>query len=355
MIPYIIVFIILLLIKNNKKSNLYCFILIFLFMGSRYEVGKDWDIYYPIAESIEFSKYSLFYNWFEKVTPLEYGWGDLYRYLTFEFSNRILYKIVWLFKWPQLIIYLYSFFCLYFIKLGLEEIEQKYIKYSWILFFSFPEFFLLDTNLMRQAVAVSIVFYSYKFIIKKEKFKFLAIIILATTFHTSAIFCSILYLVNYLKKLKKEIIILLYGILFFSKDILFFLLKNSDIIPQKYLGYLKLTFLGGIKTNYLIYFLGIIFIFFIVKKLERIKLILIILLGFYMNVMFKNTGYLVIRTRVYFLIFSLYLTPLLLSKYKISKIFFMLICFSILVLSLINDITSLYGGQYVPYKIFINQ
>lgn len=342
------------MIKNDRKANILCFFIIFLFMGSRYEVGKDWGLYYPIAENIEFSKYSIFKSWLERVTPLEYGWGHLYRYLTFEISNRILYKIVWFFKWPQLIIYLYSFLCLIFIKLGLENIDKKYVKYSWILFFSFPEFFLLDTNLMRQAVAISIIFFSYKFIINKEKIKFFICVLLATSFHTSAIFCIIVYSVNYIKKIKKRVIIFFYIVFFFVKDILLLILNNSSLIPQKYIYYLKTTYLGGIKTNYLLYILGILFIIFVVRAKEHRKIIFIILIGFYLNLIFKNTGYLVIRTRIYFLIFCLYMIPILLHKNKIRQIIFVILCFFLLNLSLLNDKVSKYGGQYVPYKFYYN-
>lgn len=352
MYPYILIFLLLCLIKNDKKSNLICFLLILLFMGSRYEVGKDWGLYYPIATKMEFSKYPLFRGYFEKIP---FGDYYLYRYLTFEISNRILYKIVWLLKWPQLIIYLYSFLCLIFIKLGLENIEQKYIKYSWILFFSFPEFFLLNTNLMRQAVAISIIFFSYKFILNKKKIKFLLCILLAVSFHTSSIFFICAYLVNYIKRINKKIIFYIYIVCFFGKDILLLILNNSKIIPKKYIYYLSTTFLGGIKTNYLLYILGLLFIIFIVKAKENRKIILIILIGFYLNLLFKDTGYLVIRTRVYFLVFVLYLTPLLLKRYKISKLIFIIFCFISLVLSLYNDTISKYGGQYVPYKIFIQE
>lgn len=353
MSPYIIIFFIICLLKKNKYINVLCFLTIFIFMGSRYEVGQDWTLYYPIAKNIEYTKFSLFESWFEKITPLKYGWSHLYRYLTFEFSNRVLYKIVWFFKWPQLIIYLYSFLCLIFIKMGLDTLEKKYIKYSWLLFFSFPEFLLLDTNLMRQAVAISIVFYSYKFIMKKEKFKFIFTIMLATTFHTSAIFCILLYLVNYIKKISKISILILYILFFFLKDIALILLDKINIIPQKYLGYLKITVLFGVKTNYLIMILGFLFIIFLLKRYENRKVLLIILIGFYLNFIFKNTGYLVIRTRVYFLIFSLYITPILLYNSKIKRIIFIILCFLILNLALFNDLKSKYGGQYVPYKTFI--
>lgn len=353
MLPYIVIFIILLLIKNNKNSNFYSFIIIFLFMGSRYGVGSDWELYYPIAKKIEFLDYSIFYPFFNKISPMQYGWGELYRYFNFEISNRILYKIVWFFKWPQLIIYLYSFLCLIFIKLGLENIKNKeYIKYSWILFFSFQEFFLLYLNLMRQAVAISIVFFSYKFIIKRNKYKFIACILIAMSFHTSAIFCVFLYLVNYLNSISKKTIILLYFLSFFVKDIILFILKSSTFIPTKYIGYLQQTFSGGIKINYLLNFLGIFFIIFIVNKKETRKLIFIILIGFYLNMIFKGTGYLVIRTRIYFLIFILYLVPLL-CKNKLKKYIFIVCCYILLNLSLINDIVSEYGRIYVPYKIFL--
>lgn len=351
MIPYIIIFIILILLKNNKYNNIFSFIILFLFMGSRYEIGSDWELYYSIAQKIEYLDYSIFYPFWNEISPIQYGWGELYRYFNFEISNRVLYKIVWFFKCPQLIIYIYSFLILIFIKLGLKNIKKEYIKYSWILFFSFQEFFLLDLNLMRQAVAISIIFFSYKYIIKENKSKFIICILVAMSFHTSAILCIFLYLVNYLNSISRKTMIILYFLCYFVKDITLIILKNSTFIPDKYIGYLQQTFSGGIKINYLLNLLGIFFIIFIANKYETRKLVIIILIGFYINIIFKGTGFLVIRTRVYFLIFSLYMTPLL-YKNKIRKYIFYICCFILLNLSLLNDIVSEYGGIYVPYKIY---
>lgn len=361
MYPYIIVFFLLLISDKISKKyvNFVCFLILFIFMGMRYEIGTDFTWYYGLAErfdllSIPISSSLKDYSSYVKEDTL-YNYY-LYRYLALEIFNKILYRIAWILRTPQLIIFIYSFFVLFFIEISIRKIEKDYIKYIWLFFFCFSDFFLLDCNMIRQAVSISIGFYSLEFIRKKEKFKFLLCIIFATTFHTSSIILITFYIIyNFIPKINKWVLLIGYLISYFGKTIFLFLLKNS-FLPTKYLGYFEPNFTGGKKMFMLFILIGFLLILTIDKLEEKnIKLVLIILAGCYLNLLLRETGYLVIRIRIYYFIFILYLIPdyiKLVNKYFYIKYIFTIICFILLILTLFND-RKYDTPQYVPYKIFL--
>lgn len=361
MYPYIVVFFLLLISDriSKKHVNFVCFFILFIFMGIRYEIGEDFTWYYGLAERSDLiyipinsglTDYNLYikedwvYNYY------------LYRYLALEIFNKILYKIVWLLKMPQIIIFIYSFFILFFIKISIKKIEKTYIKYIWLFFFCFSDFFLLDCNMIRQAVGVSIGFYSLKFIKRKEKLKFLLSVIFAMTFHTSSIILISFYIIyNFTSKINKWLLLMLYLFSYFGKTIFIFLLKNS-FLPIKYLGYFTSNFMGGKKMFILFILMGFILILTINKiDKKNIKIALIIIVGCYLNLLLRGTGYMGIRIRIYYFIFILYLIPdyiKLIKKYFYTKSIFILGCFLLLILTLFNDKKS-EDPQYIPYKTFI--
>lgn len=358
MYPYIIVFFLLLISDkiSRKYVNFICFFILFIFLGIRYEVGRDLLWFYPMAAEKELINFSLFDNLKNVDITVWKGNYYLYRYLGFEILDKTLFKIVWFLGEPQFITLIYSYLGLIFIKNGILKIEKKYIKYIWILFFCFSEFFFLYTNLIRQSVAISIIFYSYKFIEERKPIKFLICILLAMGFHTSAIFMLPLYFFNYIKRVNRKILILIYILCFFGKEIILTIMQLGWI-PKKYIGYVLNSFSVGIKTYYLFFLLGVLLLIFI-NQIDREKrmLVLIVFTGCCLNLLFKGTGYLMIRTRVYYLIFILYLIPDLLKiikKYFKTRYIYTLVCFLLLVLTLVNDKNGGEKRQYTPYKTFL--
>lgn len=360
MYPYIIVFFLLLWSDyiSKKYVNFICFFIIFIFLGIRYEVGRDLLWFYPMAQEREIINFSLFDTLKNTDISVWKGKYYIFRYLGFEFLDKVLFKIVWFIGEPQLITLIYSYLGLIFIKQGLSKIKKEYVKYSWIFFFCFSEFFLLYCNLIRQSVAISITFYSYKFVEKREPIKFLICILLAVGFHTSAIFMLPLYLFNYIKKINKKFLIVIYILSFFGKEIVLEIMKLGWL-PQKYIAYVSRFFPIGMKTYYLILVMGILLLIFLnqIDKEKRI-LVLIVFAGCCLNLLFKGTGYLMIRTRVYYLIFILYLIPDLLKitkKYFKTKYVYTFVCFLLLVLTLLNDKNGGEKRQYTPYKTFLSR
>ncbi len=160
MYPYFLIFF-LLLVLPKKNINKTAFILLLIFFSIRYNIGADFLEYYKVGKEYEMLGTSLF------VDLRDYVSGEGYLYYKIEILNRVLYQITWFFKNPQVIIFLYSFLELYFIKKGLDR-QKIYNRYVWILFFSFPVFMTNYVGIMRQCVAVSIIFYNYSNIIEKN-------------------------------------------------------------------------------------------------------------------------------------------------------------------------------------------
>ena len=76
---------------------------------------------------------------------------------------------------------------------------------SYFIYLGLPVFLLLFSGI-RQSIAIGLCFYSIIYIQEKKLFKFVAIIIIATLFHSSAIIFLISYPLYYLKvSLKKKI------------------------------------------------------------------------------------------------------------------------------------------------------
>ncbi len=63
-------------------------------------------------------------------------------------------------------------------------------------------------NIIRECIAIAIIFYSYRFIVKRNFFKFIICILLATCFHKTAIVFTIAYFVTLFRLSKKTLLIL---------------------------------------------------------------------------------------------------------------------------------------------------
>lgn len=346
---------------KKKYSNLVCFLLLLVFMSVRYNVGWDFRWYYPLGTKFQFLNYSIFLDKNEALGLMindfdKYMWN----YARLEFLNKVLYHITWYLKQPQIIIVLYSFLSLIFIKLGFDNIkEKKNIKYAWLFFYCFPLFFFKYVNIMRQSVAISIVFYSYKFLVKKSLKNFLICILIATLFHSSAKYMVVLYLLNYIK-FKRIHFFVIYFISFFSKTLLISLIDKISLF-NKYMLYIRGQHKGGgEKIYYIILLLGLIIILLekklILRSYKNKIAIYIVFIGCCIYMALNGAGHIGMRSSVYFLIFILYLIPSILNitRYKnnLLKLTFVFMLFVLLNINLILDQKNLGRTEFVPYRIF---
>lgn len=170
--------------KHGKKIFLFLAILIPLLVGGlRYHVGTDYDSYYHA---------------FQQKAFIDPGF-----YVISSFSR--------LFGDYRLLFFTYNAITLLFVFLGLRNIDVKYrpLAYTCFLF----TFYTTSFNAMRQMLAVSIVFFSYKSVVDKKLLRFTLSIALASLFHTTAIFGFVLYPIMNIERKSTKMIIALFALL----------------------------------------------------------------------------------------------------------------------------------------------
>lgn len=345
MIPYILFFgsivgVSAFNLENKKYINYFISILFIMFLGMRYDVGWDFPVYYELA--------------YDDILLRPPG-----QYQRLEFLNKMIYKITWFLKTPQVVIFIYSFLLIFFIKKGLDS-ERKYSVYAWLTFISIPIFFFSFMSLMRQSVAVAIVFFSYKYIRKQNVLKFCTCIFLASLFHSTALFVLPIYFFNKIR-LNSIWLFLVFITSFFSKDLLLLILETE--LFSKYSIYVTQAIGGGGGVIYYLIIFICLFIILISNKLKEINsennfFINAILAGGYIYIALIDLGHLGPRMSMYFLIFILYLSEdvveMFYPKY-FFKAFFFLGCFLLMLMSLYVDYKNPYKSQFLPYKIFLDE
>ena len=141
MIPYFLIFFLILLPIKKRYINNWCFLLLLLFTIIRWDVGWDYRWYYSLAGNKDLN-----------VIPLFLEKQDIYKYLNLagswwylrnEFFLRFISKVIWTLNLPaQTIIIFYGTIILYFFKKGLDNFKINN-KYVWLWFYSFPYFYFL--------------------------------------------------------------------------------------------------------------------------------------------------------------------------------------------------------------------
>lgn len=183
----------------NFRIFLYMFLMVIIpaiFAGMRYEIGSDYGLY-----KLSYDNYSkMSYFTFQRYGGISLEVG--YFYLT---------------KVAQLIFNNYQgvLFLAAILSYGLAIITMKrYGKYGNLgimLLIYFILYYAPSYNIVRQIIATSIIFYGFKYIEQKKIIKYAITVIIATTFHTSALFCIPLYFLNFssekFSKTKQTIIV----------------------------------------------------------------------------------------------------------------------------------------------------
>jgi hypothetical protein len=334
-------------------------------MSLRYDVGWDFRWYYNLALDNSLDNLSIFTSAknFSQYYAFYFDKFNLHNYLRLEILNKLIYKLVWLFNSPQILIFCYCLLLLIPIKKGLDS-YKKHTIYPWILLFSYKLFLPFFLSIMRQGVAVSIIFYSYKYIRENRFWKFLICVLFASGFHKTAIFMIPFYFIcNYKYNIKLYFLIFLFS--FFSLKFFKILLLLPIPILSHYRTYIIHSIgIGGNKLYYLIILIGISLIFLIYAKrqyyIKNKFFINMVFIGCIMYISLTNLGHLSIRMSVYFFIYSLYFIDeiILINRYKIiNKYIFFILCFLIMISFLLIDKANknIEGlrSEFIPYKIFI--
>lgn len=198
MIIYILIFsLVILLLYVGTKSNLRILkyiglCVIISFAGFRYRVGRDFQSYWWIYESID---------------------DESLREPAYQFIGSIFFNLGF---GAQINFLFMSCITILFIWKALQYYDPKHIIFCLFVYL-FVGLFFDSFNLVRQSVATSIFLYSTKFIYENKPTKYIVGIIFAACFHFSAlILIPFYFLLN--RKYNTGLIIILFVIsLVFSK------------------------------------------------------------------------------------------------------------------------------------------
>lgn len=114
------------------------------------------------------------------------GKDYLWSFIMWEPLNQLAVIFTWIVSYPQLFFMAYSFLTIFFVWKGIREITKD-APLALLIYFFVPLFYLESLTLVRQHLAISIVFYAITFLIEAKYIKYAILVILASLIHFSAI------------------------------------------------------------------------------------------------------------------------------------------------------------------------
>ena len=314
------------------------FIIALLPMGLRYGIGTDYFFTY---------------------LPHFYGTAKgrmKFSEIGFNLINKVIFDLTGDYK---VLFFVTSALFLVFIYKGIIENSNNLVISILIVFLGQSYFYAM--NIVRQAIAMAIIFYSFKYLKKDSKIIFSIFCILASFIHSSALIMILLvFIYNINMENKKKILFIIMIIIF--QPVISNLIKLV-IAQTKYNWYYNSIFNTGEAPLILIILNLIIFIMNIFysnskqfedkeyKILSNINYIGVCLLILSSSIPLIN------RLVRYFTIFQILLIPKIFEKEKNQKIRLILKCviLGLLFATMYYQIIILGGEGVYPYKSIFNQ
>ena len=328
--------------KKILKNGLFIsFIIIFLFLSFRYNYGNDYTGYYKRFQEI--NRYVEF-DIYDKQINFEPGWSVL----------CILFKPIGFFGMVGFLSFLYCYI--------FYDLIKKYVPFNlywfavFILVFS-SEFLLTHLSTMRQTLAILTFIFSLRFIYKKNIILYITFVLLASTFHSSAILLLPIYFLQFvffkLNKFLVGLIFFLYCILFVSGEkIKPFINSFVTSFNDDYLLYDKE---GELNSGIGLFILSFFFLLVLVShkffKGEISMLYKLVILSFIL-IPFGLIIMMIARVGMYFSVFSIIVYPLVFEEVKIKSIkyLFLILLLSLTLKSFFDFFESpIYKDKYKEY------
>ena len=295
--------------KNDKYGLFFSFIILFIFLGIRYDFGFDYKMYEKEFFIINFKPNEI--N--EGMKRLEVGWvilNQTFKYIGFK--GLIVFHSI---------IYCFSMFLFF------DTFYQSRINKTLALFFLLvsPGALILHLCFLRQSLALSLVLISLVLIYKDFKFYFsILLLLLAATFHLSALLFIPIFLMKYLKGTKMvyitfsliSIILIIMISILNLRNVLF---NSVEFLFPKYFHYLTSSEnINNLKLNtgLGLVFLGINFVL-LLSRIQfffwgnKYKIVFISGIMFFIISTISFQYFFFSRLLIYFEFFYLLLIPLI--------------------------------------------
>lgn len=322
-------------VNKNKLIVLFLLCTAFILCGG-YMTGSDWRNYELLYESASLGNIMLYGH--EKGF---YIYMCLFRLLGFNF---------FLFLTLSKALVFYSIFS--FIK--------RYSQNSFLGFFLFltmvgiGALFLFVDNPLRFMLAFGIITLSYKYLLNRSSVKFLLLVILASTFHLSALLMIIVYFLS--KKMPSVLFLgVTFALAYFIITPNFIEIVSEDYFPiiyEKIGEYIELmkkvnhSYFSIGKIFYVVLFYLILSCRSVIEKIENGELYFSLSMWFFLLFLFSNVIPTFHRLMIYVLPFLLFSLIIILENSK-NKVLFTIIFIPFFLLSMIKGLYS--SWTYLPY------
>ncbi len=214
-------FIVLFAVKASKEKSdfwlMLSFVLIFLFLALRFDFGNDYMSYLYMFADIEYLDFD---------SNVEFGWQLL----------NLLFKPLGFFP---MVIALAAFNCFIYYRFIIRYVQAPYYWLAVFLYVVNPSFMLVHSSAMRQSVAIAIFIYSIDYLFKKDIFRYTISILIASSFHQSALILLPLYFIFVfdwrITDIKLVILFFFFSFFLFSSQIISpYLISFVNFYFQKY-------------------------------------------------------------------------------------------------------------------------
>lgn len=295
------------------------FLLITLISLLRFDVGWDYVGYYEAVRD-----------------------NDVYLIRKFEPLSQLLFNIAIYFDTPHLI-FLFFGIPTYFLIYKTIKRYSISVRFSILLYLSF--FYLESFGFIRQALAVSICFWSIRYLFERRFIRFFICIVLACMFHASALI--VLFAYPLYRKISLFHLFWLIPLLFAVKQILFTLMANWELYAN-YLDELD-EMEGGslIRIFYILLYISLLL--FKNRSVGIRENYFLFTIGLALSFPFLFGSHLGVRLSSYFFIYFILLIPALLKNIKL-KCLYALAAFAFFMLTLFMTSRDPIKSQYIPYQ-----
>jgi len=312
------------------------FIFIFIFCALRFDVGYDYSMYYELIEG-----------------NIKYYTAQINR---IEYIPRQLILFSQFIGFYQFFFIVSSFIIIYFYYMAIKKNSlDRWI--STLIFVCFPLFFSLSLSLVRQFMAVAILFYCFKFIKQRKFWKYLVAVVFCFFIHKSSILALPIYFF-YGNFINKKIIVFIYILGFFSSEILAFFIKLTS---ERYSIYLDK--IGGEGGNLTLIFFQVLGLFLLPlvynfrdKEDKKFNFYLLTyFVGLFIWASLSKFGHAGIRGGLYYMSFIILLIPHLKNKiieYKIIRDSIAIICFLFFFINLYIGSSHKIKDANLPYQTY---
>lgn len=226
---------------KNKFLLILSYLIIMLPHGLRYGIGTDY-----------------FYTYVPGFFRIGLG-QDFYTEIGFSYLNKIIYNLTGDYR---VMFFVTSAILFYFLYKSIVENSNNLIISVILIFIS--QFYFSSMNLLRQAIAMSIIFYGFKYLKNDLKIKFVIICLFASLFHNSSFFMiPLIFLYNKNFSRKNQIITCL--VLLCLTPFLKILIEYVIVNYTKYGWYYQTGYAGAsvsfilVITNLILFIIGLLY------------------------------------------------------------------------------------------------